>query len=127
MARIACKLEQNYELFRNLQGLKVVEMYKKGSKQMLKAEELIKQNLKDGEEVLCEIESTDLWLRLIFRYYDMSKISINGHADLRIEHNESILELKKKIQKFSIKLWSRMHKCCENIFIMDKIDYKIRK
>lgn len=51
---------------------------------------------------------------------------MNGSVEMRIENTDSIVDLKKKCQKFSIKLWSRMHKGSDNIFIIDKIDYKIK-
>lgn len=51
---------------------------------------------------------------------------MNGSVEIRIDNSNEVGLLKKKLQKFSIKLWSRMNKGSDNIFIIDKIDYKVR-
>lgn len=45
---------------------------------------------------------------------------------MKIDKGDTIGVLKKKLQKFSLKLWSRLSKEDEIIYVIDKIEYKIR-
>ena len=119
-------MESNYELYRNLRGLKAEYVIKKNRQQKLEPKEIVKDVLTDGEEVLFELQSNDLWLRIKFNLFDRDQLIIYGSTEMRVDKHETVLEMKKKLQKFSLKLWSRLHKGDEQLYIVDNIDLRTR-
>lgn len=53
--------------------------------------------LKDGDEVLCNLVSADLWLRVIYRFFNMQKMMMNGSVEMRVDNTDTVYELKKKL------------------------------
>lgn len=80
--------------------------------------------LEDGEEVFFDLESHDLWLQVVFNMLNKKEVIIYGSTELRIEKNEKLSTLKKKLQKFSINLWSKMLKGDGSLYIIDSFDLK---
>lgn len=86
--------------------------------------DLVVNVLSDGEEVYFELESYDLWLLVIFNLFSEDNLLIYGNAEFRIEKHERLENLKKKLQKFTINMWSKMHKGSEVLYIMESFDLK---
>lgn len=64
--RIGELMELNYEAYSGLKNLQASRIIKKGALTFLQDEELVKSVLNDGEEILFELESNDLWLQVVF-------------------------------------------------------------
>lgn len=61
---------------------------------------VIKDHLQDGEEIFFEITSINFWLKVNFRLYAQPFTSpqVEGKTELRIDKNEKMTNLKKKLQ-----------------------------
>lgn len=60
--RIGEIMESNFELYRNLRSLSATKIIQKSTNMHLLDSEIVETVLFDGEEVLFELESSDIWL-----------------------------------------------------------------
>ena len=90
--------------------------------------EIVGNVLHDSEEVLIELESFDLWLTIVFNMFNSEELVIYGSAEIRIEKTEKLSSLKKKLQKFSLNLWSKMMARGDGtLYLMNAFDLKTRE
>jgi hypothetical protein len=80
--------------------------------------------LHDSEEVLFELESFDLWLTVVFNMLNQKELIIYGSTEFRIEKGEKLNSLKKKLQKFSINLWTKMMRGDGTLYVIEQYDLK---
>lgn len=80
--------------------------------------------LHDNEEVFFELESFDLWLHVVFNMYSEQEPLVYGTTEFRIDKNEKISDFKKKLQKFSINMWSKMLKGTDSLYTIEMLDLK---
>ena len=101
IASLKCKIgeimESNFELYRNLRELKATKIVKKATGATLGDEDSVDSVLADGEEVLFELESKDLWARVIFNMYSRDKLLVYGATEFRVEKRERLMDFKRKL------------------------------
>jgi hypothetical protein len=66
---------------------------------------LIKECLKDGDQIYFEIQSLDLWLSTSINLHLANEKIISCKAQFKFPKNATVLDLKKSLQVFAIKLW----------------------
>lgn len=126
MKKIGERMESTYELYRNLRGVTAEFVIKKSNRQRLEPDELVCAHLVDGEEILFELQSNDLWIRVRYNLLDRETPTVYGSTEMRIDKYETLLEMKRKLQKFSMKLWSRMLKGEDQLYVIDSIDIRTK-
>ena len=125
--QIGEKIESAYELYRGLRNLQASKIWKKTNGQMLFDEEVVNKVLKDGDEILFELESYDLWLTVVFHLLHKSEPYIYGMTDIRIEKNEKIEDMKKKLQKLAYNMWSKALRWDNKLYVVDSFDLKTQE
>ena len=91
---------------------------------MLLDHEVVAEVLLDSEEIVFELESFDLWLTVVFNMLNQKELVIYGSTEFRIEKSEKLHSLKKKLQKFSINLWTKMLKGDGTLYVIDQFELK---
>jgi hypothetical protein len=73
----------------------------------LNDDEIVSTVLVDGDEVLFDLESFDLWLKIAFNLMHKEELWIHGMTEVRMEKSENVRSLKKKLQKVAYDMWSK--------------------
>jgi hypothetical protein len=83
MDNIAVKMESTYELFTSLSDVRVKHVRKHtindngvGGGELLEKNDRVDDCLEDGEEVLFELSSEDIWLRIRFNLLEKNKLKV---------------------------------------------------
>ena len=101
-------MQDNFQLFKTLDGLRAHNLSKK-TKRLADLPETgtISDYLQDGEEIFFELSSINFWLKVNFKLYSQPHTLplVEGYTELRIDKNEKMTNLKKKIQILMIQLW----------------------
>lgn len=72
--------------------------------------DVIKHCLKDQDYIYFEIDTADLWLRVNFTFGIGNVEVVKGSAQFKVPKNATFGQLKKAIQLFGIKQWSRTNR-----------------
>ncbi len=91
---------------------------------MLDDEALVKSVLTDGEDVYFDLESYDLWLQVVFHLLHKDELLIYGMTEVRIEKNEPIEYLRKRLQKVAYNMWSKALGSEDKLYVVDHFDIK---
>ena len=63
-------------------------------------------HFRDGDEVHCELQSEDLWLKCEVQFHSTFMREWNANFELRVKQDSLIIELKKMVQKVAINFWN---------------------
>lgn len=94
-----------YKGLRNLQASKIVRRLLPTASQVLVDSDKVKDVLADGEEVLFELESQDVWIKVVFHMYNLDELLTYSFTEVRVEKSESLIDLKKKLQRVAYEIW----------------------
>lgn len=73
------------------------ELIKKCNRLSLRSCDRVGQYLKDGEEVLFEIESKNMWVKVIFRLIGADEIKVYGSQEMLVDKRETMWSFKNKL------------------------------
>jgi hypothetical protein len=123
---IAESLQDNLPLFNKLQTVRVQNLTKRVGKRIeLPDDGIVGDYLTDGEEVYFKVDSNNFWLKVKFKMFvtPSKQSSVEGRIELRIDKEEKMINLKKKLQIMMIKLWS-MNDCrkADTYYLIDKFE-----
>ena len=68
-----------------------------------------------------------MWIKVVYREHGEENLRINGSVDMLVDLNEAFSFFLKKLQKFCLKIWSRILKTQGKIYLLDSLEYKIKK
>ncbi|CDW82427.1 UNKNOWN [Stylonychia lemnae] len=122
--RIGEIMESSYELYRNLRNVQASQIIRRSTQAFLDDSDLVIDVLQDNEEIYFELESHDLWLHVVFNMFSDTELLVYGTTEFRIEKFETLQVLKKKLQKFSMNMWSKMLKGTESLYTLEQLDLK---
>ena len=70
----------------------------------------VSEQLKDSDEIICDLASSDLWITVDVMLRSTKK-SIIGRVEVKVSRNMNIQIFERILQKISISFWN--HKCDE--------------
>ena len=117
-------MDFNYDTYCGLRNLQASKIVKKQTNQVLMDDEIVKSVLSDGDEVLFELESLDLWLQVVFHFLHKEELLIYGMTEIRVEKQEKLEDLKKKLQKVAFDMWSKALQSYDELYVVDSFELK---
>ncbi len=96
---------ESFDQFKGVMGLRARNLKHRG--QLITNEkDRVHMHFKDGDEVCCDLESEDMWLKCKVDYQSTFMREWNASFELRLKQDQLFYELKKMVQKVVIDFWN---------------------
>ncbi|CAI2385643.1 unnamed protein product [Moneuplotes crassus] len=100
-------LQDNFEEYYGISSLKVSNIIDAESNAILPLEGSVSEYLCDNSEIVCHLESLDIWINLVMQLkngYKATQVCVK----MKLENHISILQVKNICQKLGIIFWNKL-------------------
>lgn len=104
--QISQYLCNNFEEFKDLSSLKISNIVSLKSGEILPMDRKIGDYLEDGDEIICNLESLDIWVNVHLNLRSTDK-TFRAYAKMRVENQLTITEVENMCQKLGLLIWNK--------------------
>lgn len=99
-------LYNEFDEFCDLSGLKITQLTRVSDGSLIPFTKTVSTHLVDGEEIIWEIESLDIWIN-VYLYLKSNDKAAQAYVKMRAENHLTTLQIKSMLQKLGLIIWNK--------------------
>lgn len=89
---------ESFDQFKGVMGLRARNLRLRGTTEVVSnLMERVHTHFRDGDEVLCELQSEDLWMKCDVHYHSTFMREWTASFELRVKQDSSVFELRRMV------------------------------